>query len=186
MIANSSTIVFSCSGGVSALSFIQTHVIISSANMSAVVATPDGSAPSFHVRCSPISIILGPVPPRRHSPQIVHKFEDIKCEQWLKSKQNVVNAPRAVEDVDPAEYAGLVIPSSAGGLIDFTHERTSPKVARVVAAFVDANKPICAVGFGVAALFSAKRSDKCLFSGKNMTCVRLLLKTWFYEAAFLS
>lgn len=101
------------------------------------------------------------------------QFEDVKCEQWIKSRQNVLNAPRAVEDIDSAEYAGLIVPSCAGGLIDFVHERTQPKISRVIDAFVSANKPICAVGFGITALLGAKRGDKWIFAGKNMTCVRL-------------
>lgn len=100
------------------------------------------------------------------------QYEDIKCEQWLKSKQNILSAPRAIEDVDPVEFSALLIPSTFGGLIDFIHERTAPKVARVVEAFFDASKPICAVGFGISALLSAKKGEKWIFANKNMTCVR--------------
>jgi len=52
---------------------------------------------------------------------------------------------------------GLVLPCSNASTIDLW--QGSSLLGRIVEAFVESNRPICAIGFGVAGLFGAKSNN---------------------------
>lgn len=95
---------------------------------------------------------------------------------WLRDPANrqLLSSPLSVAELLKQDnivmgYWGLVLPSSLGGVSDLAHDAA---LGNLVKKFVAANKPICAVGYGVTGLCKAfSDSDKWCFSGWNLTAV---------------
>lgn len=124
-----------CSGslcGVSAQSFIHSFTLTHSA-FNVVIATPGGKPVEFS--------------------QI-----DDNSKRWLNEfKSKPFSVPSKLEDIEPLRYSALLIPSGLGCLYDLVNNNDLKKIIEV---FKDENKPICAVGYGVAGLFGAKTKDQ--------------------------
>ncbi|XP_044115846.1 glutamine amidotransferase-like class 1 domain-containing protein 1 isoform X2 [Neovison vison] len=76
-------------------------------------------------------------------------------------------SPAKLESIDGARYHALLIPSCPGALADLA---SSGSLARILQHFRSENKPICAVGHGVAALCCATNEDRSwVFQGYSVT-----------------
>ncbi|XP_067293210.1 glutamine amidotransferase-like class 1 domain-containing protein 1 [Pseudorasbora parva] len=75
-------------------------------------------------------------------------------------------SPAKLESIDGARYQALLIPDCPGALNDLAH---SGSLARILSHFISQQKPVCAVGQGVAALCCATEEHKWIFSGYSMT-----------------
>lgn len=76
----------------------------------------------------------------------------------------------ALSDVDPEAYDGLYLPGGHGTMWDMPENET---LARLIAAFYEAGKPVGAVCHGPAALVGAKTRDGGpIVAGKRMNCFR--------------
>ncbi|XP_048013631.1 glutamine amidotransferase-like class 1 domain-containing protein 1 [Megalobrama amblycephala] len=79
-------------------------------------------------------------------------------------------SPAKLESIDGARYQALLIPDCPGALNDLAH---SGSLARILSHFISQQKPVCAVGQGVAALCCATEESevnkKWIFSGYSMT-----------------
>uniref|UniRef100_A0A8C3F7W1 Glutamine amidotransferase-like class 1 domain-containing protein 1 n=1 Tax=Chrysemys picta bellii TaxID=8478 RepID=A0A8C3F7W1_CHRPI len=74
-----------------------------------------------------------------------------------------------------ARYHALLIPNCPGALTDLAN---NGYLARILQHFSNENKPICAVGHGVAALCCATNEDKSwVFQGYSLTGVGTVKQT---------
>ncbi|XP_019340704.1 glutamine amidotransferase-like class 1 domain-containing protein 1 isoform X2 [Alligator mississippiensis] len=128
--------------GVSAQSFLHSFTLASSA-FNLQVATPGGKPIDFvDVNDSNLRWI-----------------QDFR----MKSYAN----PAKLESIDGARYHALLIPNCPGAVTDLAN---SGYLARILQHFSTENKPICAVGHGVAALCCATNEDKSwVFHGYSLT-----------------
>ncbi|XP_054826552.1 glutamine amidotransferase-like class 1 domain-containing protein 1 isoform X2 [Eublepharis macularius] len=75
--------------------------------------------------------------------------------------------PAKLESTDGARYHALLIPDCPGAMTDLAN---SGYLARILQHFTSENKPICAIGHGVAALCCATNEDKSwVFEGYSLT-----------------
>lgn len=94
--------------------------------------------------------------------------QDDSSRKWINEFRSKSYAkPISFEAVEASHYAALLIPHSPGAVRDLAR---SAELANIVAHFVEENKPICAIGMGVAGLFSASNRDgSWKFKGYSMT-----------------
>ncbi|XP_074853974.1 glutamine amidotransferase-like class 1 domain-containing protein 1 isoform X4 [Carettochelys insculpta] len=129
-------------GGVSAQSFLHTFTLASGA-FNLQVATPGGKLIDF-------------VDVNENNMRWIQDFR-------MKSYAN----PAKLESIDGARYHALLIPNCPGAMTDLAN---SGYLAKILQHFCSENKPICAVGHGVAALCCATNEDKSwLFHGYSLT-----------------
>ncbi|GAB6028604.1 Glutamine amidotransferase-like class 1 domain-containing protein 1 [Chamberlinius hualienensis] len=113
--------------GVSAASFIQSFTLTHVA-FAVQIATPGGKLPEF-------------------------VNQDEQSRRWLSDfKAKALGVPISLQSVDANRYACMVIPHSPGALVDLANDSY---LAHVLQHFIREKKPICGIGSGVAALFSA-------------------------------
>ncbi|XP_030416538.1 glutamine amidotransferase-like class 1 domain-containing protein 1 isoform X2 [Gopherus evgoodei] len=130
------------SAGVSAQSFLHSFTLASAA-FNLQVATPGGKLIDF-------------VDVNESNMRWIQDFR-------MKSYAN----PAKLESIDGARYHALLIPNCPGALTDLAN---SGYLARILQHFSNENKPICAVGHGVAALCCATNEDKSwVFQGYSLT-----------------
>jgi len=134
-------------GSVSAASFIKAYQLLSS-RFNIAIATPNGAIPEFH--CG-----------------------DRTTEKWVRENKQLVAHPLAISDLVKNEnvlsYAGIVLPSSLGGVSDLANDVA---LGTLIRKFVAHKKPICAVGYGVAGLCKAfNENDRWCFAGWNLTAI---------------
>ncbi|CAM5120253.1 unnamed protein product [Eretmochelys imbricata] len=130
------------SGGVSAQSFLHSFTLASAA-FNLQVATPGGKLIDF----------------ADVNESNMRWIQDFR----MKSYAN----PAKLESIDGARYHALLIPNCPGALTDLAN---SGYLARILQHFSNENKPICAVGHGVAALCCATNEDKSwVFQGYSLT-----------------
>ncbi|XP_002157178.4 glutamine amidotransferase-like class 1 domain-containing protein 1 [Hydra vulgaris] len=149
MTTKKSSCLIVCSGsisGVSAQSFIHSFTLIHSAfNVS--IVTPNGNPIEF-------------------------TNIDDNSSRWLKEfKSKPFSIPAKLEEVDASSFSAILIPSGLGCLYDLA---TSSALSSCLVSFMDDNKPICAVGHGVAGLCSAKMNNEWLFKEYSLTAPSLL------------
>ncbi|XP_068964012.1 glutamine amidotransferase-like class 1 domain-containing protein 1 isoform X2 [Petaurus breviceps papuanus] len=78
--------------------------------------------------------------------------------RWIQDfRMKAYASPAKLESIDGARYHALLIPSCPGALTDLAN---SGYLARILEHFSTEQKPICAVGHGVAALCCATKEDK--------------------------
>ncbi|XP_053881326.1 glutamine amidotransferase-like class 1 domain-containing protein 1 isoform X1 [Malaclemys terrapin pileata] len=129
-------------GGVSAQSFLHSFTLASAA-FNLQVATPGGKLIDF-------------VDVNESNMRWIQDFR-------MKSYAN----PAKLETIDGARYHALLIPNCPGALTDLAN---NGYLARILQHFSNENKPICAVGHGVAALCCATNEDKSwVFQGYSLT-----------------
>uniref|UniRef100_A0A8D0G0L0 Glutamine amidotransferase-like class 1 domain-containing protein 1 n=1 Tax=Strix occidentalis caurina TaxID=311401 RepID=A0A8D0G0L0_STROC len=130
--------------GVSAQSFLHCFTLTSSA-FNLQVATPGGKSIDF-------------VDVNESNMRWIQDFR-------MKSYAN----PAKLESIDGARYHALLIPNCPGAMTDLAN---SGYLAKILQHFSTENKPICAVGHGVAALCCATNEDKSwVFQGYSLTGV---------------
>jgi hypothetical protein len=129
--------------GVSAQSFIHAFTLTSS-TFNIYLATPDGKTIDF------VDVNEG-------------------NRQWLAEfKSKPISKPHLLENMDGTQFLALVIPSCPGALYDLA---SSPFMAAILKTFKAEKKLICAVGYGVAALFAS--TDKTWgLANYSLTAVR--------------
>ncbi|XP_027716038.1 glutamine amidotransferase-like class 1 domain-containing protein 1 isoform X2 [Vombatus ursinus] len=88
--------------------------------------------------------------------------------RWIQDfRMKAYASPAKLESIDGARYNALLIPSCPGALTDLAN---SGYLARILEHFSTEQKPICAVGHGVAALCCATKEDKSwVFQDYSMT-----------------
>ncbi|CAL1283648.1 unnamed protein product [Larinioides sclopetarius] len=74
--------------------------------------------------------------------------------------------PISLQTIDPHRYSCLLIPHSPGAAFDLCGDKD---LGQILKNFIQEKKPICAIGMGVAALFSADEGDKWSFSSYSLT-----------------
>jgi putative intracellular protease/amidase len=112
--------------GVSAQSFIHSFTLTSSA-FNVFLATPGGAPVEF------VNI-------------------DDNNRQWIVDfRSKALSNPHKLEEMDGSKFIAIVIPNAPGAAFDLN---TSKELASILNSFVREKKPICAMGFGVAGLFS--------------------------------
>lgn len=81
----------------------------------------------------------------------------------------VLPAPVALSDIDPADFDAVFAPGGRGSMVDMAD---NDDVARLLAALHERGAPIAALGHGAAVLLAApEREDGLwLFDGYRMTC----------------
>ena len=138
-----------CSGsvsGVSAPSFIHSFTLIHSA-FNIYIVTPNADPIEF------INI-------------------DDNSSRWLKEFQSKpFSVPAKLEEVDALRYSALLIPSGLGCLYDLA---SNSALNNCINSFMEDNKPICAVGYGVAGLCSAKLNNEWIFQEYSLTAPSLV------------
>uniref|UniRef100_A0A8B9Z063 Glutamine amidotransferase-like class 1 domain-containing protein 1 n=1 Tax=Buteo japonicus TaxID=224669 RepID=A0A8B9Z063_9AVES len=131
-----------CFSGVSAQSFLHCFTLTSSA-FNLQVATPGGKSIDF-------------VDVNESNMRWIQDFR-------MKSYAN----PAKLESIDGARYHALLIPNCPGAMTDLAN---SGYLAKILQHFSTENKPICAIGHGVAALCCATNEDKSwVFQGYSLT-----------------
>ncbi|KAL6050046.1 Glutamine amidotransferase-like class 1 domain-containing protein 1 [Balamuthia mandrillaris] len=136
-------------GSVSVTSFIQAVQLLEHNGFSVEVATPNAAPPEFH-------------------------YPDEASVSWLKEHNQLLAHPLSTAELIKQEsnivkYCGLVLPSSIGGVSDLSNDVS---LGNLVRQFQSAQKPICAIGFGVTGLCKAfNENDKWCFSGWNLTAI---------------
>lgn len=118
--------------GISAQSFIHSFTLTHSA-FNVFIVTPEGKAIEF-------------------------ANIDDNSRRWLNEfNSKPFSVPGKLEDVEPLRYSALLLPSGLGCLFDLVQ---SKDLHKIIETFIDENKPICAIGYGVAGLFGAKSKNQ--------------------------
>ncbi|KAH6937383.1 hypothetical protein HPB50_027527 [Hyalomma asiaticum] len=131
-------------GGNSAPSFIQTFTLLHS-TFTVQIATPGGR---------PLEFVN----------------QDDQSRRWLNDfRMKVFAIPIGLHTVDPNRYSCLILPHSPGAVHDLCENKDLGQILR---HFIQEKKPICAIGMGVAGLFSAMEdSDVWSFRRCTLTAV---------------
>jgi len=90
---------------------------------------------------------------------------DDNSRRWLNEfKSKPFSVPSKLEDVEALRYSAILIPSGLGSLQDLAENED---LAKIINSFIEENKPICAIGYGVAALCSVKDKNTGIWSLKD-------------------
>ncbi|XP_011405858.1 PREDICTED: Parkinson disease 7 domain-containing protein 1-like [Amphimedon queenslandica] len=129
--------------GVTAQSFIHSFTLTSSA-FNVFLTTPGGAPVEF------VNI-------------------DDSNRQWITDfRSKGLSNPHKLEEIDSSKFMTLVIPDSPGALFDLSN---NAELAGIINSFTRDKKPMCAIGYGVAALFSTLdiHSQKWYFDKHSLT-----------------
>ncbi|CAB3984601.1 glutamine amidotransferase-like class 1 domain-containing 1 [Paramuricea clavata] len=98
--------------------------------------------------------------------QIEYIRSDDSSKRWINEfRTKTISVPGKLENIQASRFSAILIPSSPGALYDLAENEV---MAGLLNRFIEQKKPICAVGYGVAALFSAKNeNNKSSWSFKN-------------------
>lgn len=92
---------------------------------------------------------------------------DENSQRWIKDfKQQLVAVPEKLENIDATQYSALMIPNCPGAVFDLWQ---SDSMSRLLDHFMAEKKSICAVGYGVCALFSAMNGSDWCFKNYCLT-----------------
>jgi len=135
--------------------FVVPHRILTEAGVAVTVATPGG---------------LVPVPDQGSlSPEANGGAEKVAgLTAYLEQVKGALQAPVRLEDVDPAQFDGVLIPGGHGPMQDLA---VNPDVARILAAMLpDQSKVVASLCHGPASFLSAGNPDgSWLFKGRKLT-----------------
>eukprot|EP01097_Dermamoeba_algensis_P011895 TRINITY_DN9384_c0_g1_i1.p1 TRINITY_DN9384_c0_g1~~TRINITY_DN9384_c0_g1_i1.p1 ORF type:complete len:228 (+),score=69.82 TRINITY_DN9384_c0_g1_i1:43-726(+) len=98
------------------------------------------------------------------SPQF--DIEDLSLEQWFAQNNSLFSSLTDLSTAREEDYVALVIPNGIGALSDLHQNQ---HLSSLVATFIRNKKPICAIGYGVAALLKVQKEE----DESN--------QTWFFE-----
>ncbi|XP_054714587.1 glutamine amidotransferase-like class 1 domain-containing protein 1 [Uloborus diversus] len=131
--------------GTSAQSFIQSFTVLHT-NFTVQIATPGGK---------PLEFIK----------------EDDQSRRWLNEfRMKSIAIPLSLQTIDPHRYSCLLIPHAPGAAHDLCDDKD---LAQILKNFIQEKKPVCAIGMGVAALFSANEDDTWCFSKYSLTATSI-------------
>ncbi|GFY57944.1 glutamine amidotransferase-like class 1 domain-containing protein 1 [Trichonephila inaurata madagascariensis] len=131
--------------GNSAQSFIQSFTLLHT-NFTVQISTPGGK---------PLEFIK----------------QDDQSRRWLNEfRMKSLAIPISLQTIDPHRYSCLLIPHSPGAAFDLCNDKD---LGQILKNFIQEKKPICAIGMGVAALFSANDDDNWLFSKYSLTSISI-------------
>lgn len=83
--------------------------------------------------------------------------QDDSNRRWFNEfRSKASSTPIGLETVDVNRYSAILIPACPGALHDLA---SNSDLGQIITHFIKEKKPICAVGQGVAGLFSARRED---------------------------
>lgn len=107
---------------------------------------------------------------------------DEQSRKWLNEfRAKSYAKPISFEQVEASHYAALCIPNSAGAVKDLAR---NAGLRTIINGFLAEKKPICALGLGVAGLFSATEKDNSWkFCGYSMTAASVfeLVRTPYFS-----
>ncbi|KAG8182178.1 hypothetical protein JTE90_017129 [Oedothorax gibbosus] len=130
-----------CKEGNSAQSFIQSFTLLHT-NFTVQISTPGGKPLEF-------------------------TNQDDQSRRWLNEfRMKSLAIPISLQTIDPHRYSCLLIPHSPGAAFDLHNDND---LGQILKNFIQEKKPICAIGMGVAALFSSIEEDCWYFSKYSLT-----------------
>lgn len=132
-----------CKEGNSAQSFIQSFTVLHT-NFTVQIATPGGK---------PLEFVK----------------QDDQSRRWLNEfRMKSLAIPISLQTIDPHRYSCLLIPHSPGAPFDLSDDKD---LGQILKNFIKERKPVCAIGIGVAALFSAMDDDIWAFYKYSLTSI---------------
>lgn len=135
--------------------FVVPHRILTEAGVDVTIATPGGLVPVAD---------QASLDPETNGGAA--KVADLKA--YLDQVQGVLESPVRLEDVDPAQFDGVLIPGGHGPMQDLA---VNPDVARILAALLpDQSKVVASLCHGPASFLAAGNPDgSWLFKGRKLT-----------------
>uniref|UniRef100_T1JEU9 Pre-mRNA-splicing factor SYF1 n=1 Tax=Strigamia maritima TaxID=126957 RepID=T1JEU9_STRMM len=107
-------------------------------------------------------------------PEFLLDGSDEQNKRWLNDfRMKSMSVPINLSKVDANRYSCIIIPHAPGAVVDLA---TDDDLGLILNQFIKEKKPICAIGMGVAALFSAFDEDEkkdWSFKRYSLTCVCL-------------
>ncbi|KAK0068374.1 Parkinson disease 7 domain-containing protein 1-like isoform X2 [Biomphalaria pfeifferi] len=83
--------------------------------------------------------------------------QDDSNRRWFNEfRSKSSSTPIGLETVDVNRYSALLIPACPGAIHDLC---ANADLAQIITHFIQEKKPVCAIGHGVAGLFSARKED---------------------------
>ncbi|WP_326562287.1 type 1 glutamine amidotransferase domain-containing protein [Micromonospora sp. NBC_01796] len=136
--------------------FVVPHRLLTEAGVNVTIATPGGLVP--------VADEFSLVPETNGGD--VEKVADLRA--YLERVAHLLEKPARLEDIDPADFDGVLIPGGHGPMQDLA---VNPDVARVLATLLpDESKVVAALCHGQASFFSAGNPDgNWLFKGRKLT-----------------
>ncbi|XP_033119256.1 glutamine amidotransferase-like class 1 domain-containing protein 1 [Anneissia japonica] len=93
--------------------------------------------------------------------------QDDNSRKWLNEfRTKPFATPVRLETIEASRYSALLFPDAPGALHDLS---SNSELANIIQHFIHEQKPICAIGSGVAALCCVKDKYKWGFSNYSMT-----------------
>jgi putative intracellular protease/amidase len=134
--------------------FIAPAMVFRDAGLDVTVATPGGVSPTVDEASLSPDLAGGE-----------DRAAELRAD--LEALGDVLTAPVALEDVSPADYAGVFLPGGHGPMEDLA---VSAELGALLTTMLDDDKVIAAVCHGPAALLSAVREDgSWAFAGRNLS-----------------
>lgn len=131
--------------GNSAQSFIQSFTVLHT-NFTVQIATPGGK---------PLEFVK----------------QDDQSRRWLNEfRMKSLAIPISLQTIDPHRYSCLLIPHSPGATYDLSDDKD---LGQILKNFIKEKKPVCAIGLGVAALFSAMNDENWDFAKYSLTSISI-------------
>ncbi|HEX3786579.1 MAG TPA: type 1 glutamine amidotransferase domain-containing protein [Pseudonocardiaceae bacterium] len=136
--------------------FVVPHRILADAGVDITIATPGGRTPVADRMSLALEANNGDA-------ELVAGLRS-----YLDKTEELLAHPVRLEDVDPADYDGVLIPGGHGPMQDLA---VNPDIARVLAALLpDQSKVVASLCHGPASFFSAGNPDgSWLFKGRKVT-----------------
>ena len=118
--------------------FAEIYYRFAECGFEAVVASPSGGEV--------------PIDPR----SVGRRFLGTDGKRFIAGNDPVLDETRKLADVDPDDFCALLYPGGYGPMWDLANDHRN---ARIASSFFERDKPVGAVGHGVAALLKARRCD---------------------------
>jgi putative intracellular protease/amidase len=136
--------------------FVVPHRVLTEAGVDVTIATPSGRPPVADAASLTARANGGDEA----------KAADFRS--YLEKVKELLAAPSRLEDMDPADFDGVLIPGGHGPMQDLA---VDPDVARILAAMVpDSTKVVASLCHGPASFLPAGNPDgSWLFKGRKMT-----------------
>jgi putative intracellular protease/amidase len=135
--------------------FVEPHRALVAAGVDVTIATPGGL---------PAPVDEGSLAPEVNGGD--ERVEELRA--YLDAHRELLESPVRLEDVDPAQFDGVLVPGGHGPMQDLA---VNADVARVFAALLpDETKVVASLCHGPASFMSAGKEDgSWLFTGRRMT-----------------
>jgi len=131
------------------------HRVLSEAGVDLAIATPGGRVPVADGGSLSLAVNGGDEA----------KVAELKA--YLDKLQSELDVPLRLEDVDPNQYDGVLIPGGHGPMQDLA---VNPDVGRILTALLpDETKVVASLCHGPASFFAAGTAESWLFAGRRLT-----------------